>query len=55
VATDGQHDLPVLDNAEIPLITQGQRARVSEAWLENMHRGHANKVAHATAGKLGGG
>ncbi len=39
VAADGQHDLPVLDNAEIPLITPGQRARVSEAWIENVHRG----------------
>ena len=39
VATDGQHDLPMLDNAEIPLITPGQRARVSEAWVDNVHRG----------------
>ena len=55
VATDGQHDLPMLDNAEIPLITPGQRARVSEAWLENMHRGHANQAVRATTGKVGGG
>jgi hypothetical protein len=55
VATDGQHDLPMLDNAEIPLITPGQRARVSEAWLENMHRGHTSQAAHFTTGKVGGG
>ena len=27
MATDGQNDMPMLDNAEIPLITPGQRAR----------------------------
>ena len=26
VATDGQNDMPILDHAEIPLITPGQRA-----------------------------
>ena len=41
VATDGQNDMPMLDHAEIPLITPGQRARVSEAWIDNVHRGHA--------------
>ena len=49
VATDGQHDMPMLDNAEIPLITPGQRARVSEAWVDNVHRGHAKPVAAAEA------
>lgn len=39
VASDGQNDMPILDHAEIPLITPGQRTRVSEAWLENLHRG----------------
>ena len=47
VATDGQHDMPMLDNAEIPLITPGQRARVSEAWVDNRHRGRTNVVAAA--------
>ena len=47
VATDGQHDMPMLDNAEIPLITPGQRARVSEAWVDNVHRGHSKPVATA--------
>jgi hypothetical protein len=39
VATDGQSDMPVLDHAEIPLITPGQRAKVSESWIDNLHRG----------------
>ena len=47
VATDGQNDMPMLDNAEIPLITPGQRAKVSEAWIDNVHRGHAKPVAAA--------
>ena len=47
VATDGQHDMPMLDSAEIPLITPGQRARVSEAWVDNVHRGHSKPLAAA--------
>ena len=39
VATDGQSDMPILDHAEIPLITPGQRAKVSEGWIDNVHRG----------------
>ena len=39
VATDGQSDMPVLDHADIPLITPGQRAKVSEAWINNEDRG----------------
>jgi hypothetical protein len=39
VATDEQNDMPILDHAEIPLITPGQRARVSEAWIDTVHRG----------------
>jgi hypothetical protein len=39
VATDGQNDMPVLDRAVIPLITPGQRAKISEAWIDNVHRG----------------
>jgi hypothetical protein len=41
VASDGQHALPMLDGAEIPLITPGQRAAVSEGWIDNRHRGKA--------------
>jgi hypothetical protein len=44
VATDGQNDMPKLDQAEIPLITPGQRAKVSEAWIDNVHRGRAEPV-----------
>ena len=48
--------MPMLDHAEIPLITPGQRAKVSEAWIDNVHRGRAEKAAaHAVAGKKGGG
>jgi hypothetical protein len=47
VATDEQHDMPMLDGAEIPLITPGQRARVSEAWVDNLDRGHTKPVATA--------
>ena len=50
VATDGQNDMPMLDHAEIPLITPGQRAKVSEAWIDNVHRGRAEPVA-AVAGR----
>ena len=45
VATDGQNDMPKLDHAEIPLITTSQRAQVSEAWIDNVHRGRAEPVA----------
>ena len=54
VATDGQNDMPVLDHAEIPLITPGQRAKVSESWIENLHRARSEKAAPAVAGKKGG-
>ena len=39
VATDGQNDMPMLDRAEIPLITPGQRVKVSKSWIDNLHRG----------------
>lgn len=45
VASDEQNDMPVLDHAEIPLITSGQRAKVSESWIDNVHRGRAEQVA----------
>ena len=41
VAADGQNEMPMLDHAEIPLITPGQRARISESWVNNVHRGSA--------------
>lgn len=46
VATDGQNDMPILDHAEIPLITPGQRAKVSEAWIDNLHRGRSGTTKH---------
>ena len=41
VATDEQSDMPFLDDAEIPLISPGQRAKVSEPWIDNLHRGRS--------------
>lgn len=55
VATDGQSDMPMLDNAEIPLITPGQRAKVSESWIDNLHRARSDGSAPSLAGKKGGG
>jgi serine/threonine protein kinase len=54
VATDGQNDMPVLDHAEIPLITPGQRAKVSESWIDNVHRGRVEKVASKLTTTTGG-
>jgi len=42
VATDEQSDMPFLDDAEIPLISPGQRTKVSEPWIDNLHRGRAD-------------
>jgi len=55
VATDGQNDMPILDGAEIPLITPGQRAKVSESWIDNLHRGRTEKVAASTLATAKGG
>jgi serine/threonine protein kinase len=55
VATDGQSDMPVLDHAVIPLISPGQRAKVSEAWINNEDRGQVEAVAvPSIAGAKGG-
>ena len=48
VAADGQNDLPMLDHAEIPLITPGQRAKVSEHWINNEDCGEAVSTVAAT-------
>ena len=53
VATDGQNDMPFLDDAEIPLITPGQRAKVSEAWIDNADRGRVDEVPSAQASGKG--
>ena len=48
VATDGQHDMPMLDNAEIPLITRrGSGPGCRKQWVDNVHRGHSKQVAAA--------
>ncbi|MGV2341937.1 MAG UNVERIFIED_CONTAM: hypothetical protein LVR18_50905 [Planctomycetaceae bacterium] len=39
VAADEQSDMPVLDGVTIPLISPGQRTRMNEAWIDNLHRG----------------
>lgn len=46
VASDDQNDMPHLDGEEIPLISPGQRVRVPDSWLDNLHRGGeaANKA-----------
>ncbi len=56
VATDGQSEMPILDHAVIPLITQGQRAKVSEGWIDNIHRGRAEQplTAEVVVQKAGG-
>jgi hypothetical protein len=56
VAADGQSNMPMLDRAVIPLITPGQRAKVSEGWIDNIHRGRAEQpLAVEVAGQKGGG
>ncbi len=55
VAADEQNDQPILDHAEIPLITPGQRAKVSEHWIENKDCGHASGVPASTVVGTGGG
>jgi hypothetical protein len=56
VATDGQSEAPILDHAVIPLITPGQRAKVSEGWIDNIHRGRAEQTLTAAVAvqKAGG-
>lgn len=54
VATDEQSDMPFLDDAEIPLISPGQRAKVSEPWIDNLHRGRSPKLATTESTEAGG-
>lgn len=54
VATDEQSDMPFLDDAEIPLISPGQRAKVSEPWIDNLHRGRSPKLAATESSGTGG-
>ena len=48
VASDNQSDMPYLDGVQIPLISTGQRAFISEHWIDNLHRGRSTAVAAAT-------
>jgi serine/threonine protein kinase len=38
VADDGLNPRPILDHKVIPLISNGQRANISEPWMDNYHR-----------------
>jgi hypothetical protein len=38
VADDGLNPRPILDHQVIPLISNGQRANISEPWMDNYHR-----------------
>jgi hypothetical protein len=53
VATDEQSNMPFLDDAEIPLISPGQRAKVSEPWIDNLHRGRSPKLASMESTEAG--
>jgi hypothetical protein len=48
VASDHQNDMPYLDGVQIPLISTGQRAFVSEHWIDNLHRGRTTDLAVGT-------
>lgn len=45
IATDSQNEMPYLDGVQIPLISKGQRAAVSEYWVDNLHRGRSKEIA----------
>ena len=38
--------MEILDDAEIPLVSPGQRARVTEAWIDHLHRGRGTTTNH---------
>ena len=44
VGSDNRSEMPFLDGAQIPLISTGQRAYISENWIDNLHRGRDNEV-----------
>ena len=49
VATDSQSETPFVDGVQIPLISTGQRAAVSDYWVDNYHRGRNKDVAAENA------
>lgn len=40
VPADASNTLPMLDGHAVPVTTRGQWARLSEPWLQNLHRGN---------------
>ena len=48
VGADHQSEMPFLDGVQIPLISTGQRASVSENWIDNHHRGRDIEAAEVT-------
>lgn len=45
VAADNQNEMPYLDGVQIPLISTGQKATVSDCWIDNLHRGRTLEIA----------
>ena len=45
VAADNQNEMPYLDGVQIPLISTGQKAIVSDHWIDNLHRGRTLEIA----------
>ena len=45
VGSDYQGEMPFLDGVQIPVISTGQRAFVSENWIDNLHRGRNAKMS----------
>jgi hypothetical protein len=45
IASDSQSEMPYLDGVQVPLISKGQRAAVSDYWVDNFHRGRINDFA----------
>jgi hypothetical protein len=49
IAADEQRHMPVLDGKPIPVILTSERARIPEAWLENVHRSSGDRgIIHET-------
>jgi len=53
IATDNQNEMPYLDGVQIPLISKGQRAAVSEHWVDNRHRGKVTTTNYTNSTNSG--
>jgi hypothetical protein len=42
----GDHQA-LMDGKAVPIISPGQRARIPESWLQNIHRANGNGEKHA--------